>query len=378
MGGAWVASLAPDGQTDTQARERVADAIQAELARRIETAPTAECFTWTAPPFWRVEARRVGTNRAAPLTVRLLDLPAVGNGRRPAAALPSDPGGQEALLAVAVALPDPGLAGLGARLVGLDGIRAEVLAACEARWDGAWEAWAARNNTVVPRALAAYATGSPAVFHFHGDGGTGKSSLAGAVCDGYARAHDTTGQLVRVGTEVRGNGLVGSFSANIRAAFSFLLDAPDDGTLRALIIDEIDGIAVHRGEGTSHQEDRAATATLLQATDALARAGRPRTAVFLTSNRPGALDPALRRRCALEVAFPRPDEAARRTILAAWLPGAPDRELARAARAAVGMTACDIERALSRCYGAVLQSGGPVNVGAVAGVLRREPRTGRV
>jgi len=59
-----------------------------------------------------------------------------------------------------------------------------------------------------------------------------------------------------------------------------------------------------------HHEDKAGLNTLLQRIDGL-RLGKRRVAVIFVTNRPDALDPAVRRRAALRLSFRRPSDEVR-------------------------------------------------------------------
>ena len=62
-----------------------------------------------------------------------------------------------------------------------------------------------------------------------------------------------------------------------------------------LLIDEADALAATRTEQHMHHEDKAGLNTLLQRIDGL-RLGKRRIAVIFITNRPDALDLAIRRR----------------------------------------------------------------------------------
>lgn len=68
-----------------------------------------------------------------------------------------------------------------------------------------------------------------------------------------------------------------------------------------------------------HHEDKAGLNTLLQRLDKLRLTRLPIAALFIT-NRPEALDPAIRRRAALDLHFARPGDAARAKIFLTSVP----------------------------------------------------------
>jgi len=175
-------------------------------------------------------------------------------------------------------------------------------------------------------------------------------------------------------TQARGQGLVGDFSRRLRAAFARIAALPDD-ELKLLVVDEADALTMRRSEASGHQEDRAATATLLQCLDEIA--GRRRLAVILTSNVPDAIDPAVQRRANL-FAFERPGEAARRALLARWLPHLDRAALDRAAREAAGMTPADLDRALGAAWLAAVGAETSLLPEEAISALRGAARTGSV
>ena len=81
-----------------------------------------------------------------------------------------------------------------------------------------------------------------------------------------------------------------------------------------LLVDEADAIAQSREESQMHHEDRAGVNAFIRGIDRLANAGLP-AAVIMCTNRPGALDPAIRRRAADILPFSRPDTAQRAAVL---------------------------------------------------------------
>jgi AAA+ superfamily predicted ATPase len=74
-----------------------------------------------------------------------------------------------------------------------------------------------------------------------------------------------------------------------------------------VLIDEADALAAKRTDQNMHHEDKAGLNTLLQRIDGL-RISKRRIAVIFITNRPDALDPAIRRRSALRLSFGRPGE----------------------------------------------------------------------
>jgi len=85
-----------------------------------------------------------------------------------------------------------------------------------------------------------------------------------------------------------------------------------------LLIDEADALAAKRTDQHMHHEDKAGLNTLLQRIDGL-RLSKRRIAVMFITNRPDALDPAVRRRAALRLTFGRPDDVVMTALLASSL-----------------------------------------------------------
>ena len=268
-------------------------------------------------------------------------------------------------------LPDREASQLGARLVGLDEIKQDLLLRWACQWDNGLDAWSAQAGCAVPPALAACLGQSHALSIFAGDPGTGKTALARAVASEYCERLGIGGTLVSLTTEVRGEGLVGEFSQRLRAGFEQLRTLPESG-LRVLLIDEADAVAIRRSEGQSHQEDRAATATVLQMLDALV--GQRRLAILMTTNLASNIDAAIRRRAHL-IAFPRPDRDARMRLLSPWLPDALRGDLEQAADAADGMTPADIEQTLLQAWLAAISRNAALTTADAVATLCSAART---
>jgi len=86
-----------------------------------------------------------------------------------------------------------------------------------------------------------------------------------------------------------------------------------------LLLDEADALAARRDTEQMHHEDKAGLNTLLQRLDNL-RLTRLRLAAIFITNRPEALDPAVRRRAALDLHFDRPSTETRGQIIMSSLP----------------------------------------------------------
>jgi len=85
------------------------------------------------------------------------------------------------------------------------------------------------------------------------------------------------------------------------------------------MLDEADALTASRDTQQMHHEDKAGLNTVLQQLDNLRSSGLPVAVVFVT-NRPAALDPAIRRRAALSLFFERPNDEARAEIFISSVP----------------------------------------------------------
>jgi len=184
------------------------------------------------------------------------------------------------------------------------------------------EAWSMRHHEGKVLKLCKHARGRIPLVLFEGDVGTGKTALAETVGDALARSNPPRrAHLLKINTQVRGTGLVGEMTMLIVQAF-----AQAEARARALggdpvllLLDEADALAASRDIQQMHHEDRAGLNTLLQQMDSLRSTQLPMAAMFIT-NRPGSLDPAVRRRAALTLRFERPNDAVREEILRSAVP----------------------------------------------------------
>lgn len=152
--------------------------------------------------------------------------------------------------------------------------------------------------------------GRPPLFIFSGDVGTGKSALAESFADQIARQHDVAVYLYKLSLNARGSGMVGEMTKLLSEAFKVI---SDEATKRAnggksslvLLIDEADAIAQSREGDQMHHEDKAGVIALIRGIDSIVNSPIP-VMVVMCTNRPGALDPAIKRRCAHKFDFVRP------------------------------------------------------------------------
>jgi SpoVK/Ycf46/Vps4 family AAA+-type ATPase len=223
-------------------------------------------------------------------------------------------------------LPNAQLAATAATLIGFDARFQRVGRSLEALLDpDAVAEWAKRFHAEDLPVVDLLTQRYPLVI-LEGDVGTGKTAFAECAADRLARATHLDGRLLKLSTRVRGVGKVGQMSDLINAAFAAAAAEAGKRRLAFLVIDEADSLAASREGGQSHHEDKVAVNTLIQKIDE-ARQLDGRLLIFLSTNRPGALDPALLRRAGLRERFNRPDDAERLDVLTHDLQGleiAPD------------------------------------------------------
>ncbi|MFP3952152.1 MAG: CDC48 family AAA ATPase [Candidatus Bathyarchaeia archaeon] len=173
----------------------------------------------------------------------------------------------------------------------------------------------------------------------HGPPGCGKTLLARAV------ANESDANFYAI----NGPEIMSKFYGESEARMRKMFEDAEKNAPSILFIDEIDAIAPKRGEVTGEVERRV-VAQLLASMDGLK--GRGNVIVIGATNRPGALDEALRRpgRFDREIEIGIPDREGRMEILQIHTRGMPlgdDVELQHIAEVTHGYTGADLE-ALSR------------------------------
>jgi SpoVK/Ycf46/Vps4 family AAA+-type ATPase len=132
---------------------------------------------------------------------------------------------------------------------------------------------------------------------FHGAPGTGKTLCAEAIAGELGKP------MLRVTLPRVLSKWVGEAERSLAGHFSDAI-ASD----AVLLLDEVDGLLMQRGEGRASRHDDSLVNALLDLLD------RHEGVVVLCTNRPDVLDPALHRRVGWDIAFTPPDAAARLEI----------------------------------------------------------------
>ena len=218
-------------------------------------------------------------------------------------------------------MPDAGAAGRFEELVGLDHLKDILLK--EARLvlnPELMESWSREKHGRVLPCVEQFRRRSPLMV-FHGDVGTGKTTLADSLGDPVARAEGTAVTLLRLSLAARGHGIVGQMTNLISRAFDEVAElagrGPKSGKSASavvFVIDEADALAESRDTEQMHHEDRAGVNALIRGIDRLAQERLP-VLVILCTNRYESLDPAVLRRTAVSHEFKRPDDEQRGKLL---------------------------------------------------------------
>jgi len=210
------------------------------------------------------------------------------------------------------------------RLVGLEDHKARLLIELEMLlYPERLEEWSKRFHDGQTLLLCELYRNRVPLILLEGDVGTGKTALAETIGDALARriGGNTQVHLLKINTQVRGTGQVGEMSDLIVQAFTQAEARAKTlgGAPVLLLLDEADALAVSRETQQMHHEDKAGLNTLLQRLDNLRLAHLPIAALFIT-NRPEALDSAIRRRAALDLHFERPGDQVRAQIILSSVP----------------------------------------------------------
>lgn len=224
--------------------------------------------------------------------------------------------------------PDAGAQVRLRRLVGIDDYKARLTKMLGILVNPSGLATWADRHKVSGAHLLELVQRRPPLIVLAGDVGCGKTELAETIGDAVARQEKIEITLLPLSLSTRGQGHVGEMTRLITAAFEQTLDLAkrlkSAGKARGaviLLVDEADAIVQSREAGQMHHEDRAGVNAFIRGIDRLAQAQVP-AAVILCTNRPSAIDPAVRRRAAEVLLFSRPNDEQRRHLLATALEGA--------------------------------------------------------
>lgn len=206
------------------------------------------------------------------------------------------------------------------RLVGIDNEKEHLLDELIALLDSErLSKWEKKHH---PRGVALarrWKKSTPLVL-LSGEVGCGKTALAGTIATPLSREIDRRVVCLETPSDLRGFGHVGELSARVTDGFVQARKRARAVGAGLLVIDEADDVATARAQNQAHHEDRAGLNVLIKQIDQLARSGDP-LAVILITNRPEALDPAVRRRASLQLSFVRPNDAARAVVFSQLLAG---------------------------------------------------------
>lgn len=270
-----------------------------------------------------LEAVRLGDNIES-VSVRVTEAP-LGNRRPAPASMERDMSTKPTLNAkffeTERIYPDPEVRRLYDRLVGIDDHKRRLLLELELLlYPDRLSDWSRKHHGKVIRGCEIMAHRAPLVL-LEGDVGCGKTVLAETIGDPLTELAGGKVHLLKVNTQVRGTGMVGEMTDLIVQAFTQAEARADAlrGTPLLLLIDEADALAAKRVDQHMHHEDKAGLNTLLQRIDGLRLGGR-RIAVMFITNRPDALDPAVRRRAALRLTFRRPNDEQRAELFRQSIP----------------------------------------------------------
>lgn len=210
------------------------------------------------------------------------------------------------------------------RIIGLDEHKARLLIELEMLlFPEKLQAWSLKHHNHQLLYLCELQRDRVPLVLLEGDIGTGKTMLGETVGDALVRRIDEKAHvhLLKINTQVRGTGQVGEMSDLIVQAFTQAkaYATRHQGEPVLLLLDEADALTASRNTQQMHHEDKVGLNTVLQRLDNLRSTGLPIAVIFIT-NRPAALDPAIRRRAALALFFDRPNDETRAEIIKRSVP----------------------------------------------------------
>lgn len=228
----------------------------------------------------------------------------------------------EELFEQAITYPDPDMQERLAKLVGLDAEKEHLTKTLGllvnpvglTNWIKQYHPKAKKVIDIVLR--------RPPLIVLAGDVGSGKSELASTIADAVARQEKIDITLFPLSLSTRGNGMVGQMTQLISAAFDYTVERAkklqsDTSKKRGaviLLVDEADSLAQSRESSQMHHEDKAGVNAFIRGVDSLGNGKLP-AAVIMCTNRPNALDPAIKRRAADIFYFKRPSKIERHKVL---------------------------------------------------------------
>lgn len=225
-----------------------------------------------------------------------------------------------------ITFPDPEMRERFGLLIGLDNTKDTLkkILGLLINPDGVAQ-WAHKHHPNAKLSLS-YVLRRPPLIVLAGDVGSGKSELAYTIGDAVARQEDLEVELFPLSLATRGQGTVGQMTQLITAAFEYTLarakklkgtSGKSKGAV-ILLVDEADALAQSRESAQMHHEDKAGVNAFIRGIDSLGNGKFP-AAVIMCTNRPKALDPAIKRRAAEIAYFSRPGDEGRHLVLDAPL-----------------------------------------------------------
>jgi AAA+ superfamily predicted ATPase len=222
----------------------------------------------------------------------------------------------------AVEFPDSDMQERLEMLVGLDDVKNKLqkILGLLVNHDGILT-WAKKHHPQAKRVIN-IVTRRPPLIVLAGDVGCGKSELAYTIGDAVARQEKIDVILFPLSLSTRGEGRVGQMTQLISGAFEYTVEKAkklksQSGSSKGaviLLVDEADALAQSRENDQMHHEDKAGVNAFIRGLDSLGN-GRLPAAVIMCTNRPNALDPAIKRRAAEIFIFKRPEENERNQVL---------------------------------------------------------------
>lgn len=211
-----------------------------------------------------------------------------------------------AFIAEIIRYPDESFAALFNALVGIDGIKKDILRKLHLLLQPDFlENWLDYNyRGRRPQALSQTLQDRYPLIILEGDVGSGKTALARSAGHHLATSLKTEIALFIINAQVRGSGHVGELTQNIARTFNEAERCSEREQIPVILfIDEADALAQSRGGNQTHHEDDAGVNTLIQRIDRLR--GRPMAVIFAT-NLAQSLDSAIMRRAIATYHFDRP------------------------------------------------------------------------